>query len=60
MIFLFPSDYFNPKKAVQWFDLDELIELDDSQLVSPNMLRRIISDLKQNRVYPLETLVEPD
>ncbi|MEH1822258.1 MAG: NUDIX hydrolase [Nostoc sp.] len=46
--------------AVQWFDLDELIELDDSQLVSPDMLRRIIADLKHNRVYPLETLIEPD
>ncbi|WP_088892093.1 NUDIX hydrolase [Leptolyngbya ohadii] len=46
--------------AVRWFDLDECLELEPSQLVSPAILRRIINDLKQNRAYPLEVLIEPD
>lgn len=45
--------------AVQWFDLDECLELDHAQLVSPEMLCRSLTDLKQKCFYPLEVLVEP-
>jgi ADP-ribose pyrophosphatase YjhB (NUDIX family) len=43
---------------LQWRRLDELDGLPDAQLVHAPVLRRILADLKQNRRYPLETLVE--
>jgi ADP-ribose pyrophosphatase YjhB (NUDIX family) len=45
--------------AVRWVTLAEANAMADSELVSPVMFRRILSDLQHHPLTPLSLLVEP-
>lgn len=42
--------------AVRWFAPGDILSMDDGQMVSPAMLRRIVSDVTSGRQLPLETV----
>jgi len=44
--------------AVKWIDLDEFIKMDNSEMWNGESIKQILSDVLQNKIYPLEIIKE--
>jgi 8-oxo-dGTP pyrophosphatase MutT (NUDIX family) len=45
---------------VRWFHLDQVQAMSDSQLCKPQVLRRMLADIRSRRQYPIDLLYEFD